>query len=112
VRSGGEPRQKTERRFHEIIENEPYAVHFDTHVPGMWGGSGVVGDWTLAREFARDYPTFLAGGLDADNVRAAVCEVQPFVVDVSSGVETNNVKDHAKIKAFIEAAKCQEDENR
>jgi phosphoribosylanthranilate isomerase len=93
------------QRFYEIVEQEPFAVMFDTHVPGMWGGSGVVGDWELAREFARAHPVFLAGGLDFGNVGAAIEEVDPFAVDVSSGVETNKVKDHDKIRTFILAAR-------
>lgn len=92
-------------RFEEIAAEGAFAVHVDTHVPGMWGGSGVVGDWDLAREFAEAYPTFLAGGLDPGNVRAAVEQVRPFAVDVSSGVETNKQKDHDKIRAFIAAAR-------
>ena len=92
-------------RFEEIAAEEPFAIHLDTHVPGMWGGSGVVGDWELARELAEQYPVFLAGGLDPGNVRAAVEQVRPFAVDVSSGVETDKQKDHDKIRAFIAAAR-------
>ena len=108
LRAGQEHRDLTERHFQESLDHEPYAVHFDTHVPGMWGGSGVVGDWELAGELARCYRLFLAGGLDQANVADAVREVRPFAVDVSSGVETNKIKDHKKIRAFIEAARSVE----
>lgn len=112
VRAGGIPEEHTRRRFREIIGLDPYAVHLDTHVPGMWGGSGVVGDWDLARDLAKEYRLFLAGGLDPDNVTNAVREVRPYVVDVSSGVETDKIKDHEKIRAFIAAARGTEGEER
>lgn len=101
-----------EQRCREIVRQGAYAVHYDTHVPGMWGGSGVVGDWDLATEMARQYRLILAGGLDPSNVAAAVREVEPAVVDVSSGVETNKIKDHEKIRAFIAAARGTEGEER
>lgn len=105
VRASSEGANGIERRFREIVEQQPYAVMLDTHVPGMWGGSGVVGDWELARELASEYPLILAGGLDPENVKAAVREVQPFVADVSTGVETEKIKDHSKIRAFVAAAR-------
>ena len=112
VRAGGIPEEETRRRFREIIGLEPYAVHLDTHVPGMWGGSGVVGDWELARDLAKEYRLFLAGGLDPENVAEAVREVRPFVVDVSTGVETDKIKDHEKIRTFIAAARGTEGRER
>lgn len=67
------------------------------------GGSGEPFDW----EVISDIPInrgkiILAGGLSAENVREAIKLVKPAGVDVSSGVETNGVKDHRKVKAFIE----------
>jgi len=110
VRGGSGSDSDPEMRFREVIAQRPEAVHFDTHVPGMWGGSGVVGDWNLANALAREYRLFLAGGLDPENVADAVREVRPYVVDVSSGVETNKIKDHTKIRAFIAAARGAEGE--
>jgi phosphoribosylanthranilate isomerase len=81
------------------------AFLLDTPVVGMWGGTGAVGDWSLARELARLHPTLLAGGLTPENVSAAIQAVQPWGVDVSSGVETNGTKDTAKIQAFLAAAR-------
>lgn len=81
------------------------AFLLDTKVEGRWGGTGAVGNWLLAREVARRYPTLLAGGLTPANVRGAVEAVQPWGVDVSSGVETDGQKDARKILRFALRAK-------
>jgi indole-3-glycerol phosphate synthase / phosphoribosylanthranilate isomerase len=76
----------------------------DTPTP-EWGGTGIAHDWELARLAARESRILLAGGLTVENVADAVRQVQPWGVDVSSGVETNKQKDVAKIQAFIEAVR-------
>jgi len=63
------------------------------------GGTGQPFDWSLIGE--TDKPYFLAGGLDISNISSAINKTNPFAVDISSGVETNGVKDSAKIKEFI-----------
>jgi len=78
----------------------------DAHVPGSYGGAGVLADWGRAAELARRRPIMLAGGLTPDNVAAAIRQVRPWAVDVSSGVETGGVKDVAKIRAFVAAARA------
>jgi phosphoribosylanthranilate isomerase len=77
----------------------------DPYVEGSYGGAGQTLDWEVAALVARERPVFLAGGLRPDNVGRAVATVQPWAVDVSSGVETDGAKDVAKVRAFIEAAK-------
>lgn len=72
------------------------------------GGSGQSWDWSLASTAPRDRPFFIAGGLSPDNVAKAVAQVQPWGVDVSSGVETDGKKDPDKIAAFINQAKMTE----
>ena len=62
------------------------------------GGTGKVFDWSLAERLGRDY--ILAGGLTPDNAAEAVQRLKPFAVDVSSGVETEGIKDFSKMKAF------------
>ncbi|CAA9379431.1 MAG: Phosphoribosylanthranilate isomerase [uncultured Chloroflexia bacterium] len=80
-------------------------VMIDAHVAGSFGGAGVTADWDAAAELAGQRPVLLAGGLNPTNVQTAIETVQPWGVDVSSGVETDGVKDHAKIRSFIQAAK-------
>ena len=63
------------------------------------GGTGQTFDWDLIGETTKPY--FLAGGLDPENITEAINKTSPFAVDVSSGVETNGVKDPEKIKEFI-----------
>lgn len=81
-------------------------VVVDAHVPGSFGGAGVVGDWTQAAHLATRRPILLAGGLHPANVAAAVQAVQPWGVDVSSGVETDGQQDCDKIREFVRAAKA------
>ena len=68
---------------------------------GMGSGEGF--DWTLVRKIDRPY--FLAGGLDADNVTAAIRQLHPYAVDVSSGIETDGQKDKEKMAAFAAAVR-------
>jgi phosphoribosylanthranilate isomerase len=79
----------------------------DAYSAGNFGGTGGRFDWDLAIEAKRlGRPIFLAGGLNPENVAEAVEKVQPFAVDVSSGVESSpGKKDHRKIKKFVAAAK-------
>ncbi len=73
-------------------------------------GSGERFDWSLARPLGRR--TVLAGGLTPENVGEAVGGVRPYAVDVSSGIETDGVKDPDKMKAFVENVKAADREAR
>lgn len=90
-------------------EAERYPGEFillDAYVPGVEGGTGATFDWSLAAKLAKLRKVTLAGGLTPDNVAEAVRVVRPFCVDVASGVESApGVKDKAKVRAFIDAAK-------
>jgi phosphoribosylanthranilate isomerase len=73
----------------------------DAHVEGIQGGTGATFDWTLIPA-SLPLPVILSGGLDAQNVAAAIKQVRPYAVDVSSGVEVRKgIKDAVKIAAFI-----------
>jgi phosphoribosylanthranilate isomerase len=79
----------------------------DAYSPDKLGGTGERFNWDLAIEARKmGRPIFLAGGLTPENVAEAVRHVEPYAVDVSSGVEASpGKKDHAKVKAFVAAAK-------
>lgn len=79
-------------------------ILFDSAVPG----SGQGFDWTMLKKLPKtDKMLFLAGGLTADNVAAAICQVHPYAVDVSSGVELadKSGKDFELVRTFIENAR-------
>lgn len=78
----------------------------DTYSEKAYGGTGEVTDWSLAAEAAKAATILLAGGLTPENVAEAIRTVRPYGVDVSSGVEASpGKKDHAKIRAFLEAVR-------
>ncbi|MGA4472156.1 phosphoribosylanthranilate isomerase [Ectopseudomonas chengduensis] len=80
-------------------------ILLDTFVEGVPGGTGASFDWSLVPENAAK-PIILAGGLDADNVAAAIRQVRPYAVDVSGGVEASKgIKDAGKIRAFLQAVR-------
>jgi phosphoribosylanthranilate isomerase len=83
------------------------AFLLDAYAPDKLGGTGATFNWDLALEAKKiGKPIFLAGGLTPENVGEAVRKVQPYAVDVSSGVESApGKKEHLKVKAFIQAAK-------
>ena len=79
-------------------------VLLDAHDPIKRGGTGRTIDWTLAAAAARLRPVMLSGGLKAENVAEAVAQVQPYAVDVSSGIESApGVKDAGKLQALFSA---------
>jgi phosphoribosylanthranilate isomerase len=84
--------------------SEPPALLVDASVKGAYGGTGVTADWSAAAELAKQYPLLLAGGLTPENVADAVRQVDPWGVDVASGVESApGEKDPIKMKAFVRA---------
>ena len=99
------------RDEHSLAQIPNYATDaylLDAYSADEFGGTGKKFNWDLAvaaQKFGK--PIFLAGGLTPENVADAVKKVRPFAVDVSSGVESApGKKDHAKVKAFIEAARA------
>ena len=72
------------------------------------GGSGRTFDWEVARAVAAELPMLLAGGLTPDNVGAAIEQVRPWAVDVSSSTERDGTKDHDLVRAFVAAVRAQD----
>jgi len=85
------------------------AILLDSFTSGQYGGTGRVHDWELSKQIKQiiePTPLILAGGLKPENVKEAILTVQPYAVDVASGVELRPaVKDPKKVYAFIENAK-------
>jgi phosphoribosylanthranilate isomerase len=100
-------RVRDEPSLQALMDYPTDAWLLDTYVKKQAGGTGRTFNWDLAvtaKRFGK--PIFLAGGLTPANVADAVRRVRPFAVDVSSGVEISpGRKDHAKLAAFIRAAK-------
>jgi phosphoribosylanthranilate isomerase len=100
----------SEKTTAESLKNqiEPYLGSteyflFDTKTNGEWGGTGKTFNWNLIRDISGDQPFFLAGGLHAANVEQAIKEVNPSVVDLSSGLEeAPGLKDFRKIEEFFD----------
>jgi phosphoribosylanthranilate isomerase len=81
------------------------ALLLDTYVPNKLGGTGITFDWKLAVEARRYGRIVLAGGLNPENVAAAISMVKPYAVDASSGLERSpGVKDHEKMARFVKEA--------
>lgn len=85
----------------EPLLGNGHMIALDRHDESVPGGAGVPWDWTVTRAVAQREGVFLAGGLNPSNVGPVVRDLSPWGVDVSSGVETNGDKDHAKIRQFI-----------
>ena len=89
-----------------------HRIVIDAKTPGVYGGTGQRLDWELARDLARAFELCLAGGLSPENVQEAIEQVHPWGVDASSGVETDGVKDAAKVAAFVDAVRASEPRRR
>ena len=78
----------------------------DAHVEGLVGGTGQTVDWELVRSHRFGAPIILSGGLNPDNVAAAIAVTRPFAVDVASGTERSpGIKDPEKLAAFAAAVR-------
>jgi phosphoribosylanthranilate isomerase len=82
-----------------------HMILLDTGDSEKYGGTGQTFEWNLARPVAENFPIIIAGGLTPENVGQAIKIIKPWGVDVSTGVETEGIKDMKKIVAFINAVR-------
>ena len=95
-------RIKDKNSLEDIPKYKADIFLLDAYSPKEFGGTGKVLNWDLAVEAKKFGPVILAGGLNPDNVEEAVKKVQPFAVDVSSGVESRpGKKDRGKLEEFV-----------
>ena len=106
VRDGEDEQAVTSR----IEAGSAIAAMLDSGGKSAFGGTGQSFDWHLAAAVGQRLPVWLAGGLTPENVAQAIGMVQPWCVDVSSGVETVGVKDKDKIREFIRVVKGKNNE--
>ncbi len=74
----------------------------DSYVP-EYGGGGKVFDWELAKDFAKDHFTMIAGGISAENIKKAYEIIKPNGMDLSSSIETDGFKDYNKLYELIKS---------
>jgi phosphoribosylanthranilate isomerase len=120
---GDEPLAYARRVLQPVIKSVPVADDFvpesidayppevtvllDAHDPARHGGTGRTIDWSAAAAAALRRPVFLSGGLNPGNVAEAIARVNPYCVDLSSGVESSpGVKDPAKLRALFDAIRA------
>jgi len=90
----------------DLAQGQAGVIMLDAFHPVLKGGTGQTIDWASAREATRFARLILAGGLTPENVGEAISQVQPFAVDVASGVEAApGVKDASKLRAFFNAVR-------
>ncbi len=94
--------QELQERIKPYLGSVEYIL-FDTKTDGKWGGTGQTFDWQVLDEVTENIPFFLSGGLKPENIRAACQDVQPYAVDLASGLEAEpGVKDFDKVEAFMD----------
>ena len=92
-------RMQQRASFEEVLHLPVDYFLLDTYVKNGYGGTGHTFDWKMIPKIQQ--PFFLAGGLSVKNIEAAILQVKPFCVDISSGVETNGVKDPDKMIEIV-----------
>jgi phosphoribosylanthranilate isomerase len=89
------------------FKNHVRAILLDTYQKGLNGGTGKTFDWGLAIKAKKTgIPLVLSGGLGLDNIEEALERVNPFAIDISSGIEKRpGIKDHGRMRVFMEKIK-------
>lgn len=98
-RVGAESSAEQFKPYNDLV----HGFLLDTYEEGTVGGTGKSFDWSVIKGLELQRPIILAGGLTADNVKEAIGAVNPFAVDVNSGVEIEpGIKDHASVTQFVQ----------
>ena len=98
------------QRIPDYLDDPDHPFLVDAYVPNQMGGTGVTASWDLAAQAARlGDRMILAGGLTPANVQEAIQRVQPWAVDVASGVETNGRKNSEAMRRFVQASNASEE---
>jgi phosphoribosylanthranilate isomerase len=92
----------------QALSSRPPVFLLDTFAQDRYGGTGQSFPWEIARQAAAEFPVIIAGGLRPQNVGQVITSLQPWGVDVSSGVEDDGVKSVKKIRAFIQAVRSKQ----
>lgn len=92
----------------KVLDYDVQTVMLDAFDKDAFGGTGKLGNWSVARETRELFPKlFLAGGLSPENVADAIKQVKPYAVDACSRLETApGLKDHARVRAFVAAVRA------
>lgn len=102
-----QPEQSREQA-HRLADTALDGLLLDSRVAGQMGGTGQPHRWDISARIVEDltsFPIILAGGLTPENVAEAIDIVNPYAVDVSSGIETDGKKDFEKASLFLERVK-------
>jgi tryptophan synthase beta subunit len=95
--------------YRALVGPDRLRFALDTYSEGAHGGTGRTSDWALMHELAKHEQIILAGGLNPENIAEAISQVQPWGVDVSSGVEVSGAKDPYRILSFLRTARATSD---
>jgi len=110
IKALGISNQSSLRQIDRFASSEILLDYHNPAQPDEKGGTGKRFDWILGKLAVSEYPKkrfFLAGGLQPENVAEAITTVQPYAVDVASGVESApGIKDPALVESFVQAAKA------
>lgn len=96
-----EDQNSYQQKLNIIEKYDIDGILLDSSTIGAAGGTGVSFDWSIIKKIKAFKPLILAGGLNAENIQKAIEIAEPYVVDVSSGVEDHGVKNFYKINEFI-----------
>lgn len=98
---------RSEFKPETVLDYDVQAIMIDAFDKKVFGGTGHVSNWSIARKARELLPRlFLAGGLSAENVGDAIDQVNPYAVDVCSSIEsTPGRKDHERVRAFVAAVR-------